>query len=197
MKKKAFILIGSLGILYLLLAYVLPFFVAVPFAAYNSKQVWIEHEIEYSESKSSKIALDSIGPFPVPIGSVSDYEKIFTESQISNLTQIVSEYEEKTTREIAVVTINSIEPYENIDDYTTDLGNAWGIGKAETNNGLLILFSTNLREIRISTGYGTEKILTDEICKRVIDQTIIPEFKRGEYYTGIKKGIGELIKKWD
>jgi len=195
MKKKILIIIGSVGILYFLLSYILPAFVAVPFAAYNSKKAWAEHEKEYSETKSD-LVLDSIGDFPFPIGSVSDYEKIFNDVQISNLTKIISEYEEKTTREIAIVTVNSIEPYENISDYSTDLANEWGIGNSETDNGLLILFSKNLREIRISTGYGTEKILTDELCKKVIDETIIPEFKKGDYYSGIEKGMTELIKKW-
>ncbi|GFZ85417.1 hypothetical protein GCM10011531_15720 [Aquaticitalea lipolytica] len=195
MKKKILIIIGSVGILYFLLSYILPAFVAVPFAAYNSKKAWAEHEKEYSETKSD-LVLGSIGDFPFPIGSVSDYEKVFNDVQISNLTKIISEYEEKTTREIAIVTVNSIVPYENISDYSTDLANEWGIGNSETDNGLLILFSKNLQEIRISTGYGTEKILTDELCKKVIDETIIPEFKKGDYYSGIEKGMTELIKKW-
>ena len=48
----------------------------------------------------------------------------------------------------------------------------------------------------IATGTGTELILTDEICKNVIDLTIIPEFKNGNFYDGIKNGLIELIKKW-
>ena len=128
---------------------------------------------------------------PVPIFSLIRYLILPTYEG-----KIISEYEEKTTREIAIVTVNSIEPYENISDYSTDLANEWGIGNSETDNGLLILFSKNLQEIRISTGYGTEKILTDELCKKVIDETIIPEFKKGDYYSGIEKGMTELIKKW-
>ena len=194
--KKILIIVGSIVILYVFAAFILPIFVAVPFAAYNSKKAWTEHEQEYSETKSSKLVLDSISNFPFPIGSVSDYEKVFNDNQILNLTKIISEYEEKTTREIAIVTINSIEPYNNINDYSTDLANEWGIGKSETDNGLLILFSKNLRKIRISTGYGTEKILTDELCKKVIDEIIIPEFKKRNYYNGIEMGMTELIKNW-
>ena len=195
--KKALIIVVSIGILYVFAAFILPNFIAVPFAAYNSQKVWTEHEKELSEKKSSEIALDSIGDFPFPIGSVSDYERIFDKKQISNLTKIIADYEQKTTREIAIVSINSIEPYENINDYSTDLANEWGIGNPETDNGLLILFSKNLREIRISTGLGTEKKLTDEICKNVIDKTIIPELKNGDYYNGIEKGLNELIKLWE
>ncbi|REH45858.1 TLP18.3/Psb32/MOLO-1 phosphatase superfamily protein [Tenacibaculum gallaicum] len=61
---------------------------------------------------------------------------------------------------------------------------------------MTIVFSKTLRKIRISTGIGTEHILTDEICKDVIEKTIIPKFKKGEYYLGIEKGITELIAKW-
>jgi uncharacterized protein len=195
--KKALIIIGSIGILYVFASYILPNLIAVPLAAYQSQKTWTEHEKEYSETKSAELVLDSIGSFPFPIGSVSDYEKVFNESQISNLTEKISEYEQKTTREIAIVTVSSIEPYENIADYSTDLANEWGIGNPDSDNGLLILFSKNLREIRISTGLGTEKKLTDEICKNVIDKTIIPEFKNGDYYNGIEKGLSELIKIWE
>jgi len=52
------------------------------------------------------------------------------------------------------------------------------------------------RQIGIATGLGIELILTDEICKDVIDQTIIPEFKEGKFYDGIKNGVTELIEKW-
>jgi len=195
--KKALIIVSSIGILYVFTAFIFPKFIAAPFAAYNSKKVWTEYEKEHSESKTTEFVLDSIGNFPFPIGSVSDYEKVLNESQISHLTKIISEYEQKTTREIAIVTVSSIEPYESIADYSTDLANEWGIGNPESDNGLLILFSKNLREIRISTGLGTEKKLTDETCKNVIDKTIIPEFKNGDYYKGIEKGLNELIKFWE
>ncbi|ADV50576.1 protein of unknown function DUF477 [Cellulophaga algicola DSM 14237] len=195
--KKALIIVGSIGILYVFLAFILPNFIAVPLAAYQAKKVWTEHEKEYSETKSSELVLDSIGNFPFPIGSVSDYENVFNDNQISKLTKIIAQYEEKTTREIAIVSVHSIEPYDNIKDYSTDLANEWGIGNPESDNGLLILFSKNLRELRITTGFGTEKILTDEKCKKVIDETIIPEFKNGEYFDGIKIGLSELIELWE
>jgi uncharacterized protein len=195
--KKALLIIGSIGILYVFVSFISPNYIAVPLDSYEAEKVWAEHEKEYFETKSSELVLDSIRSFPFPIGSVSDYEKIFNENQIAKLTKIIAYYEQKTTREIAIVSINSIEPYKNISDYSTDLANDWGIGKSETDNGLLILFSKNLREIRISTGSGTEQKLTDEICKNVIDKTIIPEFKNGEYYSGIESGLNELIKLWE
>ena len=186
--KKTVIILGSIIAIILFANFVLPKIIGIPIAYHNSKKIW-EKPIETIEN-------DTIG-FPKQIGYVNDFENVFTKEQISKLENLIRDYENKTTNEISIVTINSIEPYKDISLYTTELANHWGIGKTEKNNGLIILFSNTIRSIRISTGYGTEKILTDEICKRIIDKTIIPEFKKGNHYNGIENGIKELIAKWE
>ena len=145
-------------------------------------------EIDFSETEKSSI--------PKPIGIINDYGQIFTESQRTELSKILYDYDIETTRQIVVVTIDSIKPYNDIQKYATDLGQTWGVGTAEKNNGLTIVVCNPCRQIGIATGTGTELILTDEICKKVIEEKIIPEFKNGEFYSGIKKGVIELIEKW-
>lgn len=135
--------------------------------------------------------------FPKPIGIINDYGQIFTESERTELSKILYDYDIETTRQIVVVTIDSIKPYNDIQKYATDLGQTWGVGNAEKNNGLTIVVCNPCRQIGIATGTGTELILTDEICKKVIEEKIIPDFKNGEFYNGIKKGVLELIEKWE
>jgi uncharacterized protein len=153
-----------------------------------------------TESKNSTPEFDyskmGKNSFPKPIGFLNDYGKVFTESQRTELSKMLYDYDLETTRQIAVVTIDSIKPYIDIQKYATDLGQTWGVGKAKKNNGLIIVVCNPCKKIGIATGTGTELILTDEICKGVIDKTIIPEFKNGELYNGIKKGVTELIEKW-
>ncbi|MDV7187344.1 TPM domain-containing protein [Lutibacter sp. TH_r2] len=60
---------------------------------------------------------------------------------------------------------------------------------------MVLVFSTSLKNLRISTGNNTQKILTNKICKNTIDTIIIPEFKQGNFYKGIKKGLEELMRK--
>jgi uncharacterized protein len=146
-------------------------------------------EFDFSEMEKNS--------FPKPIGIINDYGQVFTESQRTELTKILYDYDIETTRQIVVVTIDSIKPYNNIQKYATDLGQTWGVGTAEKNNGLTIVFCNPCKQIGIATGTGTELILTDEICKKVIEEKIIPEFKNGEFYSGIKKGVLELIEKWE
>ncbi len=127
---------------------------------------------------------------------VNDYDSIFNPEQRKELSNLIYDYSIKTTRQIVVATIDNISPYSNIQKFATDLANYWGVGTAKKNNGLTIVVCNPCRQIGIATGTGTEQILTNEICKEVIENTIIPEFKKGNFYDGIKKSVTELIKKW-
>jgi len=145
-------------------------------------------EIDFSDTEKNSI--------PKPIGIINDYGEVFTEPQRAELSKVLYDYDIETTRQIVVVTVDSIRPYKNIQRYATDIGQTWGVGTAEKNNGLTIVLCKPCRQIGISTGYGTEVVLTDEICKNVIDSIIIPEFKNEKFYLGIKKGVLALIEKW-
>src|SRR5690606_5064101 len=135
--------------------------------------------------------------FPKYIGCVSDFEKVFTDGEKASITTILEDYETKTTNEIAVISLDENVEKQNFDQYALDLSNAWGIGKAEKNNGLTIVFSKKLKQIRICTGTGTEKILNDKLCEKVLNEQILPEFRKDNYYTGSVNGINEFIKLWE
>ncbi|WP_170114014.1 TPM domain-containing protein [Pontibacter mucosus] len=134
--------------------------------------------------------------FPKPIGYVNDFENILTPEQEKKLTKLITLYQQKTTNEIVVVTISSTEPYSDFDQYAVEMSNEWGVGKKEKNNGLTIVLSKTLKNVRISTGIGTKKALPDEVCKSIIDRFMVPKFKEGQYYEGISQGLDELIKHW-
>ncbi len=143
----------------------------------------------YSQTKSK-------GKFNFPnyIAYVNDFEGILTKTQIVELNQIISKHEKETTNEIAVATIKSFDPYETLFDYSLDLANYWGIGKKGKNNGVTIVLGKQIRQIRIQVGYGLEDKLKDEEVKYIIDNTIIPEFKKGDFFNGLKSGLVEIIK---
>ncbi|WP_235016406.1 YgcG family protein [Aquimarina sp. AU474] len=155
-----------------------------------------ETEIKKSTTEFDFSTIEKIRETKLKGQVINDYDSIFTLSQRKELSEIIYDYNIETTRQIVVVTIDSISPYSDIQKYATDLSNYWGVGDAEKNNGLTIVMCNPCRQIGIATGTGTELILTNEICKRVIENTIIPEFKNGNFYDGIKNGVTELIEKW-
>ena len=128
---------------------------------------------------------------------VFDYEEVFTQSQIQELNSIIISYEQKTTNEIAIVTVDSIGRFNKMVDFAVDFGKQNGIGKNDRHNGLVIVFSKKMRQTFLATGYGTEKILKDEICKSIIDSDMIPYFKKEDYFGGIKAGLLSCMEKWN
>ncbi|MBL7747751.1 MAG: TPM domain-containing protein [Chitinophagaceae bacterium] len=130
-------------------------------------------------------------------GWVSDFEKILTSAQVTFLDSIISRHKEQTTNEIAVVTYNADTAHiltdEDFKEFSTALFNKWGIGEKDKNNGIGILISPNVRKIRIEVGLGLEAKLTNREAKNIIDTVIIPLFKKGEYFTGITKGLEAIF----
>ena len=131
--------------------------------------------------------------FPEHIGNVSDHEKIFSEKQIVELNSIITIHEKETTNEIAIVTIDSLPGGKDIFNYSKELANQWGIGKKDKDNGIVIVFGKKIRKISINIGYGLETKLTNDEAQAIINNTIIPEFKNGDFYSGIKKGLLKVI----
>ena len=134
--------------------------------------------------------------FPKPIGFVNDFENILNQDDITKLETLLHNYEKQTSNELVIVTISKTENEIDFDTYALDLSKNWGVGKRGKDNGLVLVISNQLGRIRICTGTGTGKILTDEICNTILEENIIPNFKNGEIYKGIESGINALIEKW-
>ena len=127
---------------------------------------------------------------------VYDMSNLFSSVEKDSLSKRIFDYEKATTNQIAIAAFDSIPKNATAIRYATDIAHTWGIGRRETNNGLLILISKYDRKMAIATGSGTEKILTDSICKNIIDKTIVPLFKEGNYYKGVNTGLDSIIVKW-
>lgn len=101
-------------------------------------------------------------------------------------------FEEKSSDQIVVATIPTTGEW-TIEHYANLMFRRWGLGQAEENNGVLLLVSVNDRKLRIEVGYGLEGVLRDALSKVIIDQTIVPEFRAGDYPGGIEKGVSDII----
>lgn len=125
-----------------------------------------------------------------PLGWTTDYEGIFTQTQVDSLNTLISKFQEETTAEIAIVTIDkSWTTKEKFDSSILALFNYWGMGKKVKNNGVLLGVSAGQRIIHISNGYGIELKLSNSETKAIIDNTIIPYFKDGNYFEGVRQGL--------
>jgi uncharacterized protein len=132
--------------------------------------------------------------FPEATGWVNDFEEVIDSATEAQLTKLIVDHIKKTGNQISIVTISSISPYDYLADYTKDLSNAWGVGEKDKNNGVTIIYSKSLHEVRIATGYGIEKKLSDAACSRIANELMLPAFKAGNYGKGMVDGVQEIIR---
>ncbi|MES2777215.1 MAG: TPM domain-containing protein [Bacteroidota bacterium] len=133
--------------------------------------------------------------FPEPKGWVNDFEGIFTRDEMTNLDSIIIAHKQQTGNEIAIATVPaSYYPKDSLASYSFRLFNQWHIGEKEKNNGVGIILSKANRQVRIETGKGVIQILTNEKVQSIIDKSMIPSFKNGNYFEGTKKAIMDIIK---
>ncbi|KGL61943.1 TPM domain-containing protein [Polaribacter sp. Hel1_85] len=125
--------------------------------------------------------------------SVYDYIGLLSSGQKSSLERKLIRYSDTTSTQIVTIIIASTEG-ENINYLAANWGEKWGFGDAEKDNGIIVLLAKDDRKIAIQAGKGTEHLLTDFQSKRIIERVIIPEFKKGDYYSGLDKGSDYLFK---
>lgn len=124
--------------------------------------------------------------------SVYDYYGLLSDTDKNALEQKLIRYSDSTSTQIVIAIIASTEG-ENINYLGAQWGQAWGIGQADEDNGILILLAREDRRVAINTGYGVEALLTDALSKRIIGNVIIPQFKEGNYYAGLDKGSDAIF----
>lgn len=130
--------------------------------------------------------------FPELKGRIVDDAGIIDAPTKSQLESTITAHEQKTSNQLVVVTLKSLQGYP-IEEFGYQLGRTWGIGTKEKNNGVLFIIAPTEHKTRIEVGYGLEGNLTDALSKIIIENDVIPFFKRGEYSHGIANGTQSII----
>ena len=125
---------------------------------------------------------------PQAKGWVNDFAGVISKEYKEKLNSLIEELEQKTTAEIAVVTVSSIVPYDE-KEYARLLFDNWKPGKKGKDNGVLVLLAIKERRWRIETGYGVEGILPDGLCGEISRNYMVPYFKEGNYGEGLYQGV--------
>jgi uncharacterized protein len=128
---------------------------------------------------------------PSPAGPVTDLARIVDSGTKERLLQVILDVRERTTAEIAILTVPSTAP-EPIEQYSVAIFDRWKIGKRGQDNGLLFLVAVQDRRLWITTGYGLEGILPDGKVGEIRDREIVPYFRAGRYAEGILRGTEAL-----
>ena len=129
---------------------------------------------------------------PNPFHYVNDYTDTLSVAEKNALENKLIAFSRETSSQIAVVMVPTTGEYE-ISQYTLELGDKWGIGRKQLNNGVLMLIAKADRKIFIAVGQGLEGVLTDAFLAQIIRNAITPSFKQNQYAAGINNGLDYII----
>ena len=121
----------------------------------------------------------------LPPAPVVDLAGIIDDSVQSKLNGLLRELEQKTTVQMAILTVKSLQG-ESLEEFSLNVAHdKWRLGQKGKDNGILLVIALDDRKYRIEVGYGLEGILPDSLVGSIGRQYLVPNFRKGDYSNGI------------
>jgi uncharacterized protein len=124
---------------------------------------------------------------------VTDLTGTLSAQQVQSLEGRLRDFERAKGSQIAVLMLPSTQP-EAIEQYSIRVAEAWKVGRARVDDGVILLVAKNDRALRIEVGRGLEGAIPDVLAKRIVSEVITPHFKSGDFFGGIAAGTDALMK---
>lgn len=153
-------------------------FVIAVFMVMSTVQAWAKFEV------------------PALTGPVVDAARILDGGTKSKIENALRHLLAQGGSQITVLTVPSLEGL-TIEQASIQVTDVWKLGGQKTDNGILFMIAPKDRKVRIEVGQGLEGVLTDVESKRIIEDSIIPLFKAGDFNSGILVGVYQIARKTD
>ncbi len=129
---------------------------------------------------------------PQLTGRVVDITNTLSSSDIAAQSSRLQDLQRRKGSQIAVLIVPTTAP-ETIEQFSIRVAEAWKIGRKKIDDGALLVVAKDDHKLRIEVGYGLEGALTDVTSRRIIDETIVPRFRSGDFSGGIAAGVTRMI----
>ena len=124
---------------------------------------------------------------------VTDLTSTLSARELRDLDSRLADFERAKGSQIAVLMLPSTQP-ETIEEYSIRVADAWKIGRARVDDGVILVVAKNDRKLRVEVGRGLEGAIPDAVAKRVVSDVIAPHFRSGDFYGGVAAGTDALMK---
>jgi uncharacterized protein len=129
--------------------------------------------------------------YPELTGRITDEVGLLTPAEKTDIESDLASLEQTSTDQLAIVTVKSLQGY-SIEEYGIGLARKWGIGQKGKDNGVVLIIAPSDRKVRIEVGRRLEPFMTDTMSALIIQNAILPKFRRGDYAGGIKDGVRDI-----
>jgi uncharacterized protein len=140
------------------------------------------------------VAVDADADASIPplTARVVDETGTLSPEQRSSLEATLKDFESRKGAQISLLMVPTTQP-ETIEQYSMRVVEQWKLGRKRVDDGALLIVAKNDRALRIEVGYGLEGALNDATSNRIIHETIVPRFKQGDFYGGVKAGLDSMM----
>jgi uncharacterized protein len=132
-------------------------------------------------------------PLPPFDALVQDFTGTLTASQQASLDEKLTAFQSRKGTQVALLIIPTTQP-EDIAQFGVRLAEAWKIGRKGVDDGAILIVAKDDHAMRIEVQYGLEGVLTDITSSRIINDTIAPLFKQGDFFGGVNAGLDQMLK---
>jgi len=141
---------------------------------------------------TSGVQAQSLPARPQPFTFVTDQANLLAPADAKKLDDGLRRYADANGTQVVVVTVPSLGG-RAVADYARELGTSWGVGQRGKNNGVVVLLSGQERTVSIQAGSGLQSAITPAVTSRIINQQMLPNFKQGNYFAGLRTGLNTLL----
>jgi uncharacterized protein len=135
----------------------------------------------------------ALQPVPKLEARVTDLTGTLTAGQQAELEQRLADFEARKGAQIAVLLVPTTQP-EQIEQYSIRVAEAWRLGRKKVDDGALLIMAKNDHALRIENGYGLEGVLTDAATNRIVQDTMVPLLRQGQFFAAISAGIEQMMR---
>lgn len=130
---------------------------------------------------------------PAPRQYFNDYAGVVSSATASRLNTMLEDFERATSSQVVVAIFERMQSDSSIEDYTVRVAQSWKVGQKGRDNGAVLFVFRQDRTMFIQVGYGLEGALPDALCKRIIEDEIVPRFRYGDFDAGLSAGVSAIL----
>ena len=130
---------------------------------------------------------------PPPARYFNDYAGVVPAATRDRLDARLAQFERDTSSQIVVAVYPRMQSSSSIEDYTVRVAQSWRVGQQAKDNGAVLFVFKDDHTLYIQVGYGLEGSLPDALCKRIINDEIVPRFRSGDFGGGLEAGVNALL----
>jgi uncharacterized protein len=129
---------------------------------------------------------------PALTGHVIDATNTLSAQQMQQMESRLTAFEHSAGAQIVVLLVPTTQP-EDIASYSNRVSNSWKIGRRDIGDGLLLLVAKNDHKVRIEVAKTLEGAIPDLAARGIIDQSITPYFKQGDFAAGLDAALVQIM----